>query len=138
MYQASIKSMASLGDFVFEMASASFDTLKRTSRYRWTTVNRIGKKPANQWNGSGLERIRLKGIIFPHFSGGLAQINKLREMANEGKPYRLVYTDSKKAESQGLWVIKRINETRSVFISAGAPLKIEFSVDLEEYGDDSV
>lgn len=130
--------MASLGSFRFAVDTAAFQQLQRTTEYRWQSQDRIGAEPIQQFIGAQNEKITLNGIIYPHFAGGLGQIDALRALASAGKPLPLAYTDTGVAQSIGKWVIKSIGETRTIFNPQGAPLRIEFTIGLESYPDESV
>ncbi len=129
--------MARLGSFQFGIDTASFQELQRASQYRWSGVNRIGRKPAQQFTGSGADTIKLRGTIFPSFAGGLSQMTVMRGQADKGVSLPLVYSDSSVAQFVGNWCITDINETRTVFWADGRPRKIEFDLSLIEYGDDA-
>ncbi|MCA8881834.1 MAG: phage tail protein [Rhodobacteraceae bacterium] len=123
-----------LGSFRFGVNKASYQALSRTAAWRWSTLDRIGRAPASQFLGAGAEDIRLEGVIYPHFKGGLRQVEAMRVIAGLGEPMILV---------DGLgwvlnrWCITRIEERKRVFLADGAPRKIEFSLDLQSYGEDA-
>jgi phage protein U len=127
--------LAKLDDFVFEPNTATFGKIDRESSYRWVTIELFGQLPAKQFLGPDSEKLTLSGKIYPHHRGGLGQIAKLREMAKAGKPYLLIMTDSKIGQNMGWWVIKSIKETRTLFLDNGVPQLIEFTLDLEQYGN---
>ena len=129
--------MARLGNFTFGIDTAAFQALDRTSQYRWSPVNRIGRKPAQQTSGPDADTIELSGVIYPHFSGGLGQMRGMRDMAGKGRSLPLVYSDSRAGQFAGNFCIKSISEKRTVFFPDGTPRKIEFSLSLVEYGDDA-
>lgn len=131
-----ILTMGILGDFRFSATTAAFQSLQRQSAYRWQSVDRVGRKPAQQFLGAGADKITLQGVIFPHYRGGLSQVSRMREMAGRGKPLPLTYTLDRVGQYCGLWCIAEISEGRTVFFSNGAPRKIEFSLALIEYGED--
>lgn len=129
--------MARLGAFTFGIDTAAFQELQRVSTYRWEAKNRIGRKPAQQNVGSGADTIRLDGVIFPHYRGGLGQIAALRAQAAAGEPLPLIYAFETAGQFCGRWCVAEISETRTVFFENGAPRKIEFSLSLVEYGEDA-
>jgi len=63
----------------------------------------------------------------------LRQVELMRAVAGTGQPMILV---------DGLgwvwerWVIRSVEERKSVFLADGAPRKIEFNVELQAYGRD--
>ncbi|KXF90520.1 phage tail protein [Phaeobacter inhibens] len=126
--------MMALGGFRFGMGGDSYQQFARTAAYRWEKVNRIGRAPALQFTGPDAEELRLEGVIYPHFKGGLRQVEMMRLQAKVAKPMMMV---------DGLgwvwdrWVITHVEERKSVFLADGAPRKIEFSLTLHAYGQDN-
>ncbi len=126
--------MMALGAFRFGVNRASYQTFTRRAAWRWEQVDRVGRAPALQYLGPDADEITLEGVIYPHFKGGLRQIELMRAIAGLGQPMILV---------DGLgwvwqrWSIVSIEETKSVFLADGAPRKIEFTVTLKAYGSDS-
>jgi phage protein U len=128
--------LARLGSFQFGLDTAAFKELQRSSNFRWEAKNRIGRQPAQQNTGRGADTITLSGVIYPHFRGGLAQMDQLRQQARTGDPLPLVYAFESVGQFCGLWCVSSIEETRTVFFENGAPRKIEFRLSLVEYGED--
>ena len=93
----------------------------------------IGREPALQYTGPDTQSITIEGVIYPHFKGGLRQVEMMRLKAGIGAPLMMV---------DGLgwvwkrWVIMRVEERKSHFLRDGAPRKIEFSLTLQSYGPD--
>jgi len=125
--------MLALGAYRFSIDTAAHQTLSRTSEYRWQSQDRLGREPAQQFVGAGNQTISLQGVIYPHYKGGLGQIDDLRDEAGQGVPLLLI-------DGMGwiydLWVIKSISESQSALITDGRAQKIEFTVELAFYGDD--
>jgi len=126
--------MMALGVFRFGMSSSNYQKMSRTAAYRWGKVARIGREPALQYAGPDTQEITLEGVIYPHFKGGLRQVELMRLKAGSGQPMMMV---------DGLgwvwkrWVIVRVEERKSYFMRDGAPRKIEFSMTLQSYGPDA-
>lgn len=129
--------MAKLGGFVFGLNTAGFQQLDRRSSHDWAEQKRIGRKPAMQSTGPGADTISLQGVIYPHFRGGLGQVGAMRAMQGSAEPLALIYAFESAGQYCGRWCIKEISEGRTVFFSNGAPRKIEFSLELVEYGEDA-
>lgn len=127
--------MAQLGDFEFSLESAPFQNFDRSTTFKWASVDRIGTKPALQFTGQDAQTITLAGVIYPHFKGGLGQIEYLRSMASDGAPYDFYITNEKVGDYLGLYVIESLRENRTIFFENGAPRKIEFTISLKEYGE---
>ncbi len=129
--------MAALGPYQFSLETAAFDTLQRSTDFRWAAQNRIGRAPAQQFLGYGEDTIELQGTIYPHFRGGLGQLSAMRAMAARGEPLPLVYAFETAGQYNGLWCIKSVKDARSVPIRNGAARKIEFTLQLVAYGEDA-
>lgn len=125
--------MMALGLFRFSMAGANYQTFRRRAQYRWEQVDRIGRMPAAQFVGKGVETVTLEGVIYPHFKGGLRQVELMRLQAGLGAPLILV-------DGLGFiwdrWVITSVEETKTYLMRDGAPRKIEFIAELQSYGGD--
>lgn len=126
--------MMALGAFRFGVNRANYQEFTRSAAWRWEAQERLGRRPALQYLGPGSDEITLQGVIYPHFKGGLRQVEMMRLIANQGSPLILV---------DGLgwvwerWVITAIEETKTMFLADGAPRKIEFTMTLMAYGKDA-
>lgn len=115
------------------MNTAAYQTFRRSAGWRWEQLDRTGRAPALQFLGRDSDEISLEGVIYPHFKGGLRQVELMRLVADRGEPMILV---------DGLgwiwerWVITTVEETKGVFMADGAPRKIEFAITLKAYGQD--
>lgn len=125
--------MLALGPYRFSLNTSAYQTLKRSSEYRWPSLERIGQEPLLQALGQGSDRIDLDGVIYPHFRGGLGQINAMRDSASRQEPLMLI---NGLGEVLGRFVIAQIEETQNTFLPDGVPRKIEFRLSLERYGED--
>jgi hypothetical protein len=125
--------MMALGSFRFGVNRASYQSFTRDAAYRWSRQDRLGRAPALQYLGPDAEEITLEGVVYPHFKGGLRQMELMRAVARLGQPMMLV-------DGLGFvwqrWVITRVSETKSLFLADGAPRRIEFNVTLRAYGSD--
>ncbi len=125
--------MMALGVFRFGMANGAYQSMTRNAAYRWGKLDRIGREPALQYLGPDTQEITIEGVIYPHFRGGLRQVDLMRLNAGSGRPMMMV---------DGLgwvwkrWVIVRVEETKSLFMRDGAPRRIEFALTLQSYGPD--
>ena len=126
--------MMALGTFRFGVNRANYHTFTRDAAFRWARQDRLGRAPALQYLGPDAEEISLEGVIYPHFRGGLRQMELMRAVARQGMPMMLV---------DGLgwvwqrWVITGVSETKTVFLADGAPRRIDFSIRLQAYGRDA-
>jgi hypothetical protein len=125
--------MMILGDYQFSIHTAAYDSLQHSTEYNWQSQQRLGRSPAQQFTGFGEETISLSGLMLPDFSGGLSQLDAMRESAALGEPLILI---SGNGFVMGKWCITKISNTNSNFWGNGMPRKIEFSMDLKAYGED--
>lgn len=123
--------LLNLGDFQFSMDTAAFEELQRSSAYIWAELPRIGMNPALQFTGVEAEVITLTGKIYPHFRGGLGQIDAMRTEAAKGKPLLMV---DGLGSIKGFWCITRVEEGRRHMWVSGAPRLQEFTVEVKYYG----
>lgn len=128
------ETMMALGGYRFSIDSAAYQELKHSQAYRWQAQERLQRRPAMQFLGAGEESIELSGVIYPHFKGGLEQLNTMRTEANKGQPLLLV---DGLGFVWGQWVITQINEGQSFFQGNGQPLKQSFQLKLVNYGADN-
>lgn len=120
--------------FQFSLNTAAYGTLKRKTEWRWPKVERLEKGPARQSIGPGDDTMTLEGVIYPHFRGGVRQIEKMRALAGKGEPLALV---DGMGYAYGLWCIEAVEETASAFLSNGAPRKMEFTLSLGLFVEDA-
>ena len=121
-----------LGSWPFGINAASFERLSRRAEFRWPAHERVGRRPVLQYTGPGRDAITLEGVIFPTFRGG--DLARLRALAESGTPELLV---DGRGGVYGKWVVARLEETRSFLHRNGAPRKIEYTLELEHYGEDA-
>mgnify|MGYP006426983791 CR=1 FL=1 len=126
--------LMSLGLFTFALQTAPFETVKRSTKQRWSANDRVGGGPAHQWLGPADDKITLDGSLMPALTGGATNLDKLRTMANSGKAWILV---SGQGDHLGKWFIQSIEETRSHHAGPGLARRIEFTVKLVRYWGDS-
>ena len=122
--------MLQLGSYQFSINSAAYQTFTRTSEYRWARQPRIGSNDALQFTGYGPETIELAGMIYPHFKGGLGQLDRMRRQAAIAIPWPLV---SGLGKFLGVWVVEQITENQTVFAPGGIPHRQDFTIRLARY-----
>lgn len=128
------ETMMALGSYRFSIDSAAYQELKHSQAYRWQAQERLQRRPAMQFLGAGEESIELSGLIYPHFNGGLEQLDTMRAEASKGQPLLLV---DGLGFVWGQWVITQIDEGQSFFQGNGQPLKQSFQLKLVNYGVDN-
>ncbi|NER58906.1 phage tail protein [Pseudomonas sp. MAFF212428] len=119
--------------YYFNLDTATFDELRRQTRFRWAGQERLTRSPAQQAVGLGEERITLKGTIFPGAKSGLGQLQALRSIGRQLQPLSLT---SGYGEVLGNWCLTSIEEDQSNLLAGGIPRKQGFSLEFISYGDD--
>jgi hypothetical protein len=127
----SAPTLLKLGAFVFSMDTAAFEEFQRVTEYLWPAQDRIGTTPALQFLGMAVETISLRGSIYPHFRGGLGQIDGMRAQAGLGTPLLLV---DALGSVKGFWCITRVLEGRKSYWPSGAPKQMDFELECHYYG----
>ncbi|MCX8016379.1 MAG: phage tail protein [Rhodocyclaceae bacterium] len=125
--------MMTLGEFRFALDTAAYERLVLSQSWRWPKQDRLGRDPALQFIGMEAAEIELEGALYPGTSGSLADIERLRALADAGRP--LMLTDGL-GRVWGKWCILKVDDVRSVLLNDGQPRKIEFRLALKAYGED--
>lgn len=133
--------MMKLGTFSFSVDSAAYQSLQRSTSYQWSGQSRFRNSIAMQYVGDGEETVTLTGVIYPHYKGGIGQLDTMRLLANSGEPLQMSTGPMKHANGEGYslgrWVITQVQETQSTFLPGGVPKKQEFTLSLKRYGEDN-
>ncbi|ENN91156.1 phage tail protein [Bartonella bovis] len=124
--------MLALGDFIFSVETAAYQTFDMTYDVPWVEQGRLGSQAAFQLPAIANAEYSLSGVIYPGFKSGYGQLERLRSMAHSG-PHLLV---TGKGKVVGKFVILSVNEKQSFFGKNGNPRKQEFTLQLREYGGD--
>ena len=119
--------------YFFNLDTAAFDELRRSTEFRWASQERLSRRPAQQAVGMGDEKITLKGAIFPGFKGGIKQLDTLRRIGAQLKPLGLT---TGYGHVLGNWCLKSIEEEQSALLQGGIPRKQAFTLEFVRYGDD--
>ncbi|WP_222832450.1 phage tail protein [Pseudomonas sp. SC3(2021)] len=119
--------------YYFNLDTAAFDELRRSTEFRWASQERLTRRPAQQAVGIGEEKITLKGAIFPGFKGGLKQLDTLRSLGSQLKPLTLT---TGYGDVLGTWCLKNVEEEQSALLQGGIPRKQAFTLEFARYGDD--
>ncbi len=123
--------LMTLGGFTFSVDTAAYDRLVRSNAWRWPAQDRIGRRPALQYVGAGVETIEIEGRIHPHYKGGLGQLAALRALGDGGKP--LLLTDGR-GLVWGKFAMHLLEERQSHIADKGAPLQQDFRLSLAHVG----
>jgi phage protein U len=127
--------MMCLGQFVFELATAPYQSAQQQMGWRHPSNPRVGLRPARQFLGRDEESITLSGVLLPELTGGEPSLDTLRAMADEGSAYVLIDGNGK---LMGVFVIESIDVTRTVFFRDGTARRLEFTLTLKRVDDDAV
>ena len=119
--------------YYFNLDTAAFDELRRQTEFRWASQERLTRRPAQQAVGMGVEKLTLKGAIFPGFKGGLKQLDILRSIGAQLMPLGLT---TGYGDVLGNWCLKSLEEEQSAFLQGGIPRKQSFTLEFVRYGDD--
>lgn len=125
--------MLALGDFRFSIDTAAYHSLSRTTSYKWPSQDRLWNDSTIQYTGRSNDDITLTADILPEFRGGYNQVEKLRLIAQEGKPLPL---NDGNGRYMGKWCIVDIKNTDSEFSSFGEPRVMELTMTLRKYAED--
>ncbi|MCP3940528.1 MAG: phage tail protein [Desulfobacteraceae bacterium] len=123
--------MMVLGTYIFSIDTATYQQLTKSVEYRWKNQEIINGQDVLQFTGEAPTTVTLTGTIYPHFKGGLGQLDILRAIASKGNP--LILVDGR-GFVHGLWVIERIEEFVDAFFGQGMPRKQKFIIQIKKYG----
>jgi phage protein U len=124
-----------IGWFQFSISTAAYDVLNRQTAYRWASSERFGQAPAKQFVGMGDDTIEIKGTVYPHWRGGLYQLDDMRALAAQGKPQNVVAMPSvNTGVNLGLWVIEEVTEEQGLIRNGGIPARKRFTLRMSAYG----
>ena len=121
----------SLGMFVFELPSLTYQDLERRTDWRHSQNARVGQRAGNQFLGPGEDVVTLSGSIPLEF-GDRAALDTLREMADTGEAHALV---DGQGRVHGGHVILDLSERQSLPMLDGTPRKTEFTITLRHVDD---
>ena len=108
-----------LGSFIFSIDTAAYQTLQLSASYPWASAPRFANSSGYQATGLEERRVSLSGTVYPTFRGD-GSLERLRLMASAMTPLPMV---DGRGRYLGLWVVKSVNETRSLLFDDGAPRK---------------
>lgn len=126
--------MMTLGDVAFAVSTTVFQRLRRMTTYRWPSLDRVGRWPARQFTGPGIDKVTLDGVVMPTYRGAAGAVDALRQLALTGQPQQM---SAGTGEVFGLWCLEQIEEDRSGLFADGAPRRVAWVLQLARYGDDA-
>lgn len=121
--------MMKFGDYKFMLPLSVYQSLERTTEWKWPSQHRFLRGPSSQFVGDGEDKITLTGVIFPEWRGGSKQIDRFRELGATGQAYLLI---SGLGKIYGMWFLESVNEKQSLFAAFGTPRKQEFTLNLRK------
>ena len=124
--------MMTWGTFVFSLSTAAYCELQRQMTWRHASSDRVGARAARQYVGPGDDTISLQGTIAGELATDLQVLDKLRELADQGKPQALVEGTGR---VYGAYLLTSLSETRRELFSDGTPRLIDFQMQLERDDD---
>ncbi len=124
--------MMAVGPYRFSLSTAAYQQLERESSWRWASVDLLGARPQQQYIGPNADTVRMSGAIYPHFRGGLGQVDQMRAAAGGGEPLTVVDGTGR---NWGRWAIRSVRETQATFFSNGTPRRIDFEIELIQCED---
>ena len=127
-----------LGGFQFEIASAAYETLTRTTQAIWARLQILSEHERLHAVGNSNDVIQLVGTVYPEhavrFGGkkGTQTVDELRDMLKALIPYRITAADGR---TWGFWVIETLRNQDSHWIPEGTPRRQAFWISLRYYGE---
>lgn len=122
--------MMRLGSFKFGVYTAAYQSLDRSTEYKWGEQPLFMNYDELQYLGPGADTITLQGFVYPEYKGGTGQIDQLRALGATGQPQLLI---SGFGRIMGQWAILRVNEGQTIFAAGGIPRRQEFTVEMRRY-----
>lgn len=119
--------------FHFNLSTAAFDKLRRTTKYKVASQERLNRQEALQAVSQGGETITLSGVVFAASGAGVKQIDALRAIGGRMVPVQLT---TGYGEVLGRWYLQGVDEEQEALMSDGAPRKQTFSLEFGRYGED--
>ena len=129
-----IPQMMVYGMFVFGLRTLPYQSLQQQIGWRHPSTSRVGMRPARQFLGPDEEPVTLSGVLLPEFTGGQMSIDQLRAMGDQGGAWPLI---DGTGTLYGLYVLEKIELTKTVFFADGVARRIEFTITLARVEDDN-
>ena len=118
------------GDTAF--AVPGHERLRRSSRFRWPSIDRLGARANLQYTGPGADTIRIDGTRIAELDAVDGLIVSLRGAAGEGVARPLVAGDG---TEYGLYALTSIEEAHSGLYGDGTPRKTAYSLEFQRAPD---
>ncbi len=121
-------SMLSLGLFLFGIDTIAFQEFARRSDWRHAATERLGARAAFQYLGPGADTVSLPGVLMPELTGPNPSLAQIRAMAETGDAWQMMQSDG---TIIGQFMIRSVEERKSVFLPGGGARRIDFAIELE-------
>lgn len=121
-----------LGDIRFSVPEGSYRTLSRDLEIVVARQARAGRASARQVLGED-ETVEIEGVCYPGQRHARDRVDSFRELARTHEPQML--TDGT-GVVWGLFLVERVSERASEFLSNGVAMRQEFRISLGAYGED--
>jgi len=115
----------SFGDVSFQVGMTP-KAIRRSNRYRYAKHDVVNTYPHFSFMGEDVEKIEMSIELSYLFADVAKTIDKLKEMAEEGKPYRLIIGKL----NTGKWVIEEIERTYQETDTEGNLIKATLNLKL--------
>lgn len=117
--------------FEFNINDKAFQSFVEKWDCGWQKSERARNKPLFQATKLPAKSITLGGMYLAHFRGGSTQ-KDLEDLIKDQQPLFMI---SGTGKYMGEVVITGAQFNKTIFLEDGTPLKVDFTVDLEEYND---
>lgn len=125
--------LMTLGMFVFDLPTLTYNQLQRRSNWRHPTSDRVGARPKGQFAGAGDDDVTLTGALAPISLGSADALDQLRDMAGTGEPFPLV---DGTGHVFGAFVITGLDETKRALMDNGQSRISDFTLTLKRMDDE--
>ncbi|MEY8173333.1 phage tail protein [Burkholderia multivorans] len=119
--------------FHFGLSTAAYDKLRRSTRFKIASQERLNREEAQQPVSQGGDTITLSGVVFPSLGAGFRQLEALRAIGAKLKPVQLT---AGTGDVLGRWYLHSVDEEQEALMSDGAPRKQTYSLEFGRYGED--
>ena len=124
----------SFGGVVFGLTDACLVSLRRRRLWRWASQEVLDVAPRRAFIGPGETSIDLDGVVVPGQLGAADAPARLEALGDLGEPHALVDSGGR---AYGRWTIDEITQAQSAFFAYGTPRRIEWTMRLTLYPEDS-
>lgn len=129
--------LMALGPNIFSVLPLNYQRLERETEARWTSVPRLGVRPARQFVGFGDDPLVISGVLFPEEFGGRLQFEAIRATQALGLPVMMIgFGTESLGRVWGKVVILRIRDSQEEIGADGAGQVLTYDIEVAPYPDD--